>query len=268
MGDLLRAARVRPAFIAAARLFMVEMSPLLRDRQARTLETAPLKPRWLGHVSEIPPGPAIIVANEFFDALPIRQYQKAGGIWRERVVGLDGEDRLVFGLGPGQLAIDEVPVDARGAPDGAVLETASIANTIMGELAGRIGRDGGALIAIDYGYGRAATGDSFQAVYRHDHVEPLEKPGEVDLTAHVNFEALARAASAAGAQAHMLMDQGTFLVRLGLLERAGCLGANADEMTRARLTGEVNRLAGEEEMGRLFKVLAVTGRGLTPAPWG
>jgi SAM-dependent MidA family methyltransferase len=268
MADALRAARLVPAFLAAARLHLVEMSPLLRERQAKSLAGAPLAPAWHGGIAELPAGPAIVVANEFFDALPIRQYVKTGGIWRERVVGLDAEENLAFGLGPGVLDAAAVPPDARGAPDGAVLETGAVAGAVMAALAGRIVAEGGALIAIDYGYGRAAPGDSFQAVHRHGYADPLAGPGEVDLTAHVNFEALAAAARAAGASAHALMDQGRFLLRLGLAERAGNLGATADEAVRDRLTAEVNRLVHPDEMGTLFKVLAVTRPGLTPAPWG
>lgn len=268
MADALRAARLAPGFLAAARLHLVETSPILRDRQARRLASAGTPPMWHSAIATLPQGPAIVLANEFFDALPIRQYSKIGGIWRERVVGLDADDALAFGIGAGVLDGADIPADARGAPDGAVLETAASANAITTALAERIVADGGALLAIDYGYGHAAPGDSFQAVYRHAYADPLAAPGEADLTAHVNFEALARAATNAGATAHPLLTQGDFLMRLGLAQRAGSLGASADEAVRARLTGEVNRLVHPDEMGTLFKVLAVTRAGLTPAPWG
>lgn len=268
MADALRAARLVPDFLAAARLHLVETSPRLRDRQGKTLTGGPLTPTWHDTVAALPAGPAIVLANEFFDALPIRQYVKTGGIWRERVVGLDGNENLAFGIGAGVLDASAVPPDARGAPDGAVLETGAIAGAVMTTLAERIVAEGGALLAIDYGYGRAAPGDSFQAVHRHSYADPLADPGDVDLTAHVNFEALARAAEASGAKPHSLMDQGRFLMRLGLAERAGSLGATADEATRDRLTAEVTRLVHPDEMGTLFKVLAVTRPGLTPAPWG
>jgi SAM-dependent MidA family methyltransferase len=268
MADVLRAARLVPEFLAGARLHMVETSTRLRERQRATLAKAPLVPTWHDSIAGLPAGPAIILANEFFDALPIRQYVKTGGIWRERVVGMDDTETLTFGLGPGVLDAPAIPADARGAPDGAVLETGTVANAVMQTLADRLVTEGGALLAIDYGYGRAAPGDSFQAVRHHNYVDPLAAPGEVDLTAHVNFEALARAARDAGATAHTLMDQGQFLLRLGLAERAGSLGATADEETRARLTGEVTRLVHPDEMGTLFKVLAVTQPGVTPAPWG
>jgi SAM-dependent MidA family methyltransferase len=268
MADALRAARLVPAFLAAARLALVETSPRLRERQARTLAGAPLVPHWHDAVATLPPGPAIVLANEFFDALPIRQYVKTGGIWRERVVGLDGDDHLVFGVGPGVLADADVPAEARSTADGAVLETGAIANAVMADLGRRIVATGGAVLAIDYGYARAVPGDSFQAVSRHAYVDPLADPGGADLTAHVNFAALARAAVAVGAHAHPLMDQGDFLIRLGLAERAGRLGADADAATRERLTGEATRLVHPDEMGALFKVLAVTRPGIVPAPWG
>lgn len=267
MADALRAARVRADFLAAARLHLVETSPRLRLRQRQALAGSGVSPHWHDRVEEIGSGPAIIVANEFFDALPIRQYQKADGLWRERVVGLSPEGDLRIGLGAGILPVDQVPPGSRGAPDGSVQEVGAVAFGIMEHLAARLTREGGALLAIDYGTAESGVGDSFQAVRSHEPVDPLARPGEADLTAHVDFAALARAARGAGAAVHGPIGQGEFLLRLGLAERAGRLGADKDAATRERITAEVARLVAPEEMGTLFKVLAVTGRGLVPAPW-
>lgn len=267
MADALRAARVMPGFLAAARLHLVETSPRLRARQREALAGGPLSPHWHDGVEEIPAGPAIVVANEFFDALPIRQYERRQGIWRERVVGLSEDGALQLGLGAGILAGEEVPPRLRSASDGDVLEVAGVASAVMETLARRIVADDGAILVIDYGYAESATGDSFQAVRSHRAADPLSRPGEADLTAHVDFEALGRAARRAGAAAHRPMGQGDFLLRLGLAERAGRLGADKDPATRERITGEVARLVTPEEMGTLFKAMAVTRPGLVPAPW-
>jgi SAM-dependent MidA family methyltransferase len=268
LADALRAARVRPDFLHAARLHLVETSPRLRARQRQALSPGPLAPHWHDRVEEVADGPAIVIANEFFDALPIRQYVRAGGLWRERVVRLDAAGELAFGLGAGVLSGAGLPEALRGAPEGAVVEIGAVADAIVEAIAERILRAGGALLAIDYGRAASGLGDSFQAVRAHAPVDPLARPGEADLTAHVDFEALARAARRAGARVHGPLTQGEFLLGLGLTERAGRLGADKDAATRARLVGEVTRLAHPDEMGSLFKVLAVTRPGLVPPPWG
>ena len=265
MLDALRAARVMPAFLAAARVSLVETSPRLAAIQQQRLGDAGIRAHWLTHIDQIPEGPAIIIANEFFDALPIRQFERHQGLWRERVVGLDAADQLAFGLGTGTLPTDEVPPALRGAHDGDIIELAPAAYAIAATLADRIARSGMALLAIDYGYATTSTGDSFQAVRAHAPVDPLARPGEADLTALVNFEALARAARRAGAAVQGPIEQGSFLLALGLAERAGRLGSDKDRHQREAITADVHRLVSAEEMGTLFKVLAITRPGLTTA---
>lgn len=267
MADALRAARIRTDFLSAARLHLVETSPRLRARQKETLRAAPIAPEWLDRVEDLPEGPAIVVANEFFDALPIAQYVRTGGEWRERVVGLSDAGDLAFGLGLAVLPPPAVPPAARSAPEGSILEIGAAADAVMETVAARLVRSGGALLAIDYGTTRTAVGDSVQAVRAHAPVDPLARPGEADLTAHVDFEALGRAARRVGAAVHAPLEQGDFLLKLGLAERAGRLGADKDLATRERITGEVARLVAPEEMGTLFKVMAVTAPGVVPAPW-
>lgn len=262
MADVLRVAKRQPAFVAAARLGLVETSPRLRAKQAATLAGAPLAPIWYAAAEEIPPGPLLAVANEFFDALPIRQFQRDHGAWRERVVGLDTEGRLAFGLGPTALPESGLSQRLGAAAEGAIVEVAPVGVAIMTHLARRIAASGGLLLAVDYGYSGPAFGDTFQAVRSHTPVDVLDRPGEADLTAHVDFTALAVAAARAGAAVHGPVEQGDFLLALGLAERAGRLGADKDEATRADIVAQVERLAGPEEMGSLFKVLAVTLPGL------
>ncbi len=267
MADLLRMASIRPAFLDAASLHLVETSPSLRACQADTLARAPLAPQWHDHIDALPYGPLIVVANEFFDALPIRQYLRTEAGWRERVVGVDDSGGFAFGLGPGVLPDADIPADCRAAPVGAVLETRPAATAIMTTLAGRIFEHGGAVLTVDYGHANTAVGDTLQAMRGHQFADPLADPGAADLTAHVDFAALARAAKAAGARPHPLLTQAEFLVRLGLIERAGRLGAGRDGTVQNDIRATVDRLAGPDEMGDLFKVLAVTRPDVTPEPF-
>jgi SAM-dependent MidA family methyltransferase len=259
-----------PAFVAAARLGLVETSPRLRAKQAATLAGGPLAPVWYGSDEEIPAGPLIAVANEFFDALPIRQFERDGALWRERMVGLSEAGDLVFGLGPTAIGDADLPERLGLADQGAIVEVSPIGVSIMRRLATRIAASGGMLLAIDYGFSGPAFGDTFQAVRSHSSVDVLDRPGEADLTAHVDFTALAVAARAGGASVHGIAEQGDFLLALGLAERAGRLGADKDEAVRADIVGQVERLVGAQEMGSLFKVLAVSRPGVTLpglTPW-
>ena len=264
MADLLRVARRVPAFFAAARLHLVETSPRLRAKQAATLANQPLRPTWHDRLDTLPAGPLLVVANEFFDALPIRQFEFRDRTWHERVVGLDDTGCLAFGLGPATLAEGAVPAAAGVPQEGAIVEVSPIGVEIMAALAKRVVADRGLVVAVDYGYAGPAYGDTFQAIRAHTYVDPLGRPGEADLTAHVDFTVLAQAALRAGAAVHGPIEQGDFLLALGLAERAGRLGADKDEATRAELVSQVNRLVGADEMGSLFKVLAVTPPGVVP----
>ena len=265
MADLLRVARRVPAFCSAARLHLVETSPRLRAKQAATLAGEPLRPTWHDRLDTLPTGrPILVVANEFFDALPIRQFEFRDRSWRERVVGLDANGDLAFGLGTTALPPTTLPTELGEPQEGAVLEVSPVGVEIMTALARRVVADRGLVLALDYGYSGPAFGDTFQAIRAHTHVSTLGRPGEVDLTAHVDFTALARAAARVGAATHGPVEQGDFLLSLGLAERAGRLGADKDEATRADLVAQVTRLVAPEEMGTLFKVLAVTPPGITP----
>ncbi|HET7716600.1 MAG TPA: SAM-dependent methyltransferase, partial [Bauldia sp.] len=214
MADLLRAARLRPAFLDAARIHLVETSPRLRAIQEATLAGAAVT--WHAAIDALPAGPAIVVANEFFDALPIRQYVATASGWAERMVGLDEAGRLRFGMRDSAGPSSTVPTHAKpsarmGKPTpsgegdtpygaGGIVEISPAATAIMSTLATRIASDGGAALIIDYGYEGPAFGETLQAVRGHRHVDPLAEPGEADLTAHVDFAALARAAAEAGAR--------------------------------------------------------------------
>ncbi|MBN9026941.1 MAG: class I SAM-dependent methyltransferase [Rhizobiales bacterium] len=261
MADALRAARIAPNFEPAARIVLVETSPRLREIQARTLTGHAID--WAEQVDGLPDGPAILIANEFFDALPVRQFLRTGAGWAERMVGVS-DGKLVFGLRP------DAHVDGADdrAPEGSLVETASISAAIMATLATRLVQFGGAFLAIDYGHAESGYGDTLQALRQHRFDAPLAHPGEADLTVHVDFAALARAARANGATASAVWTQGDFLLALGLVERAGRLGAGKDAAAQDAIRAAVERLAGPAAMGTLFKVLCVTGGDLLAPPFG
>lgn len=262
MKDVYRAlARLDPAWFAALDLVLVEASPRLASKQRETLGGFAAKATRCAGPGDLPDRPLLVVGNEFFDALPVRQYQKAADGWRERVVALGDEGELALRLGAGGLDPALLPADADGQPEGAVFEVSPARHAAMAMLAERIAARGGAGLFIDYGHLAPGFGDTFQAVRRHRFEEVLASPGEADLTAHVDFAALADTVRRHGLAA-WTATQGDFLLGLGLLARAGVLGAGADEAGRERLRGEVERLAGPAEMGELFKVLGVARAGV------
>lgn len=257
MKDMARAiSQVQPDLRETASFKLIETSQKLAWAQATTLQGTPGTLDWHKDVDELPDLPLFIVGNELFDAVPVRQYVKTEKGWRERMVDIDAQENLRFIAGAGSLDESLLPADATTAPEGAIVELSPARSALMQKIAARIARNGGAGLFIDYGYRKPAIGDTFQAMRSHAYVDPLAEPGEADLTAHVDFAALASAAEAEGLASY-LMPQGKFLLDMGLLERAGQLGAQAGEAMRERLSGEVERLAAPDQMGTLFKVLAV-----------
>ncbi len=266
MADMLRTLfRLDPALEGRLQISLVEASPRLTEIQKRRLAGLPAAIEWQRDIRSLPGGPAIFVANELFDALPVRQFVKTAQGWHERLVGLDVEGGLCFLAGPQPIPPGLLPADAGAAPPGSVIELSPAATGMMDAIAGHIAIHGGAGLFIDYGYQGPATGDTLQAMRRHAYEPVLATPGEADLTAHVDFAALAAAAHTHGL-ATRLMSQGAFLLAIGLLERAGALGSTQDESGRERLRGEVARLAGPDAMGELFKVLIVGPQGLPLPP--
>jgi len=264
MRDALRAARLVPEFLAAARLYLVETSPVLRRAQAKTLRDH--KPAWHETIATLPPGPLLVIANEFFDALPIRQFVKTEAGWREKLVGLSAEtDDLAFALSPGITpAVALVPAALRDAPPGSVAEIGAASLSVMDGLAERLVAAGGAALVIDYGYLGPTCGETLQAVRRHQRHDPLESPGSADLTAHVDFTALAEAAHQAGAWSWGPVPQGAFLQALGIAARLERLLRQAGPGQAADLGIAVRRLIDPAEMGTLFKVLCIAAPGLPP----
>ena len=261
MSDVLRATRTVPGFHEAIRVNLVETSPRLAATQRAKLDGAAQHIAWYRTVEDLPGGPAIILANEFFDALPVRHYLRGATSWHERVVGLDDGGRFVFGA-----AADPIDVTADPGKPGQVLEVGHAALATMATLASRVSRDGGALLVCDYGHAASGLGETLQAVRAHRYVDAFETPGEADLTVHVDFAALARVAKGAGAAVHGPLAQGDFLQRLGIATRAAVLRRNADAQQGVLIDAALERLtAPHSTMATLFKVLAVTARD-APVP--
>ena len=253
MADALRAARQLPPFAAALRVHLVETSPRLRALQEEAVPGAVFHDT----LDAVPPGPVLVLANEFLDALPVRQLVRRADGWRERFVAGRSFAEHPCPSPPNGGA---VPVDA-------VLELHGAAEAVVGALAARIVAEGGAALFIDYGPGQSGPGDSLQALRSGKPADPLADPGEADLTAHVDFAALAAVARAAGAAVHGPVPQGKLLARLGLFQRTDRLAREAGPRGAAALVDAAQRLAEPARMGRLFKALAVCHPGL-PVPPG
>jgi len=265
MADALRAVAVVPDFRRALRLHLVETSPALRAQQAKTLADA--TPIWHERLDQVPAGPLLLIANEFLDALPIRQFERRGASWHERRVGLapDG-NTLAFALDPTPGAAALISPRYATAPDGSVVEICPAAIRLASDLAKRL-VGGGAALFIDYGHAESACGETLQAVRLHRYHPVLEAPGSADLTAHVDFQAFADAARGAGAKIWGPVAQRGFLRSLGIELRARQLLANASPEASATIQRGIHRLIDEGEMGTLFKVLALADPTL-PTPAG
>jgi NADH dehydrogenase [ubiquinone] 1 alpha subcomplex assembly factor 7 len=255
MQDAQRATQRIDGMHENSNIVLIEMSAPLRDEQASRIENA----EWAVRLEDAPPGPSLIIANEFLDCLPIRQFVKGEEGWHEKLVGLDDGDQLAFGLSaalPGE-SEDEV---------GAVREIAPALESVIYEIERRLHDAPGRALFIDYGYVRPEGADTLQALQNHKHVDPLAAPGEADLTAHVDFARIAHLAANAALQVHGPVTQGAFLHALGVEVRAEAL-MRANPAHAERLTRELKRLTDAEQMGALFKVICLSSPGL-PAPAG
>ncbi len=255
--DALRAAKVLPNFLEAAVIHLVEISPALEAQQQRTLEALPMPIYWHPSLADVPPGIAIVVANEFFDALPIHQAVKTEQGWHERRIDIESTGRLAFTVAPEPIPHFDtlLPPPLRSAPDGSFFEWR--ADNVALELGKRLMRDGGAALVIDYGHTQSAVGDTLQAVGRHAYADPLSAPGTIDLTAHVDFQALTSAVEAMGVNGYGPVTQSQLLRRLGIMTRAASLKTKVPDAA-ADIDAALKRLISEGEagMGALFKAAA------------
>ena len=257
MSDALRAARIVPAFRSALDVRLVETSPALAAMQHELLVDSGAAVSWAQTLKEVPDGPAIVIGNEFLDALPVRQFVRVNSQWRERTVRVNGEGALVF-----DVADKPEPYIRASAANSEVLEVNPSGHRLMFELGSRIVKQGGAALLIDYGRAEPGFGDTLQALRRHEKVDPLACPGEADLTVHADFPAVLAAAAAQGAETAILTQAG-FLARMGL-------GARCEALVRARpdraatLGRQLNRLVSGDEMGELFKAACIHSPGWRP----
>jgi SAM-dependent MidA family methyltransferase len=264
MADALRALRVLPPLYQALSVHLVEINPVLRERQKAALAGVRVI-AWHDSIEEVPKGPSVIFANEYFDCLPIHQAVKRETGWHERTVEIDGNGKLAFGVSDEVIPRFEVllPPLVRAAPVGAIFEWRP--DTEIMKIATRMRDQRGAALIIDYGHIRSDAGDTFQAIARHSFADPLKNPGQADVTAHVDFQALLRAGEDLGARVHGPVPQGDFLKRLGIETRALALMAKTTHEVSEDISTALKRLTGggRSGMGSMFKVLAISEPGLT-----
>lgn len=287
MADALRAiGRAAPDFSRALRLHLVETSPRLRGLQARVLPDA----TWHESIDDLPPGPLLMLANEFLDALPVRQFVRGGEGWAERFVererfiempvaslplplweGVGGGDRPWSRRVDPSLSLEPLPLPppARGGgvSEGHVAEICEPALAVARRLGARLAEQSGGALFLDYGPEHSTFGESLQALRAGRPVDPLSEPGTADLTAHVDFAAIARAAREAGAAVYGPVPQGKFLAALGLFQRTDRLARGQPARRAMALIEAARRLAEPDRMGRLFKALALCHPD-APAPPG
>jgi SAM-dependent MidA family methyltransferase len=267
MRDALRALRHVQGFVEAADLWLVEPSAPLQALQAAQLSDVDV--HWAQRLDEVPPAaPLLLIANEVLDCLPARQFVRTETGWAERRIGLDARGELTFGLSPSPGGFEPPPF-AADAPIGAILELSSAQTALAEGIALRVVEGGGAALLIDYGRDAAGFGDTLQALRAHTKVSPLATPGQADLTVHADFPAVAAAARLAGAQTTPILSQSDVLRALGIDQRAGALMAAAEAKGRADqaevLARQHARLMDPDQMGALFKAMAIHQKGLVVA---
>lgn len=267
MADALRAMRGMPDCYVGLNIHLVETSPALRDKQKESLAGYDRPVHWHDDLNSLSDdAPVVFIANEFFDALPIRQFQKAGDFWRERHVCLDDKGGFQFTLGNALPIAGAIPAHFQQGEDGAIFEVCPAGVSIAGLMADKIKRIGGAGLIIDYGHSPSGLGDTLQALYKHQYHDVLKDIGDADLTAHVDFEVLGDAARNAGAEVSKVTTQAAFLKGLGIEERAQVLLANATDQQKTDISSALYRLIDQEQMGTLFKVMALTSPGMMMPP--
>ena len=273
MSDLLRAAKLDPDFLKAVQVYLIEASAALEAVQGQTLASAPTAVHWIADLAQLPDGPSIIIGNEFLDCLPIRQFiqkdhfaGKAG--WQERMVMID-DARLSFGIAPAaisdslQSSLPAGQVDARNDD---LLEICLSAQLVLDQLKARFETQPGRALFIDYGPMETEFGDTLQALKRHEKVGVFSDPGNTDLTARVDFSALKEFADQIGLSSTATVTQAEFLSRLGIEIRAVALSRSGPE-AKVKISRQLERLMGPDQMGSLFKAICFQSDGL-PAPLG
>ncbi len=257
MADALRAAASVPGFVGAAQIRLIENSPAMIALQRDKLSAHAERIRWIAGLDEVEEKPMVFIANEFLDALPFRQFIKAGGVWRERLVATGKNRDLGTVLGPSLAEPEILPGGHEAEPDGAVFEHAPAREAFVLQVSERLAATAGAALMIDYGHAKSGFGDTFQAVSKHAFTDPFKEPGMADLTSHVDFAAIRQSAIQTGVHAAPIVEQGAFLLAMGIAQRAQSLAAGKAPERQAQILRDVERLVLSGEMGALFKVLAL-----------
>lgn len=267
MKDLLRTAqKLSPEFTAAAHITMVENSPRLTNIQRQTLAPFNLPITWTHDFNSLKSLPLILVANELFDALPMRQYVKKQGRFHERVITLDTNGAFIFTASNQSIDASLLPADHQSASEGAIFEVAPARSSLMQQISEHIAQFKGSALLIDYGHTTPGYGDTLQAMLKHSFDDVFSHPGEADITSHVDFFALKNIAVTIGLNT-AIQTQGEFLLAMGLLDRAGQLGRGKSQAEQLQLQADVERLAAPEQMGTLFKVLSISHSSIAPLPY-
>ena len=267
MADALRVFARAPGLLDRITVKLIETSPVLRETQSATLAASPAPLQWCESIEDLPQGPLILIANEFIDALPVRQLVREGGAWCERSVTLDATGAFAFCAGaPAEPDALPQSLSDIGVDDGAIADTRPAVASPVSALAARAQDAPVAALFADYGHAESGIGDTLQAVSRHRFADPLAAPGEADLTAHVDFAALKALGRKLGLAAYGPMPQGEFLLKLGLEARCERLLRNATPEQKAAILSGAARLADPRQMGILFKMLALQSSGLAPPP--
>lgn len=266
MKDAIRAWRGIPKFLDSVSVALVETSNVTIEAQRNALEAAPVPLRWHRKLDPLPDAPLIVLANEFIDALPIRQFVLRGRSWRERLVTTDDRGGFAFTEATASPPEDHTRPAPHDASEGAICETRPAAAKLLREFGRRACQAPLAVLIVDYGHEQTGLGDTLQAVRGHRFADPLADLGENDLTAHVDFADLKQSASALGLKTYGPLPQGEFLLKLGLGERRDRLLQCATPAQASSIVSGATRLVDAMQMGMLFKVLALTSAELSPPP--
>ncbi len=269
MADMLRAAKVMPGFRDAVKVHFVETSRRLREIQKQAVAREGFNAQWHDNFSDVPEGAMLLAGNEFFDAIPIKQFEKRGDLWHERFVGVSGDDALGFVLSPDPTPAVLIPSWADGSDDESIAEVAPVRSAIAETMAERLAAAPGAAIFIDYGHAESGVVDTLQAMRVHKFADVFEDIGYCDLTSHVDFGELGKALGRGGAKVLPVMTQGDFLRAMGIEARAQQLLRKATDEQRDAISFNHARLVADEQMGTLFKVMAAISHGIAaPYPFG
>lgn len=267
MADILRAARLRPEFTQSAQVWLLEQSGRLRHEQQKRLRASGAKPLWADTLTDIPAAPSLIVANEFFDCLPIRQFKRTAEGWREVLVGLTSEEaKLDFVLSRTPPPVEYGLPNASSCGEGEIFEKSFATEEFISELCSILKEQTGAALVIDYGHMRSGLGETLQSVRNHKYWPVLASPGLADITAHVDFEAMMRTSIDNGAAAHGPVTQGVFLERLGLTLRVEMLCKGKNQTNAENIRASATRISAPDQMGEIFKVMSITSPSLAPPP--